>query len=282
MTNQEIQAMLHELEKEHSYYLDLWKDAGIATSGDIMNKIKETERKINDLKKMLNSARIETSSIAEPEIEYDQPKTPDQWNVRVYVLTNYRKNIEKQMPKRIFNKIPPGRNSDKLEEWQPYTNATKSISQILTEFEDKQGFKFNVFYVNGEEEVERLSYEIECAMQEKSTIAIIDLLGVNKTNESIVQRFDNQETKLAICPICLRLPQDVKNQMEKTCSNIFKMNHYKLKNDLLCYFSKARERENLTQELLRIFPSKGKIKNHIKDMDSTKDSELRTLNFKLR
>lgn len=68
MTNQEIQAMLQELEKEHSYYFDLWKDAGIATAGDIMNKIKETERKINDLKKMLNSGKMETSSIIEHEI----------------------------------------------------------------------------------------------------------------------------------------------------------------------------------------------------------------------
>lgn len=44
--------LISELQKEHSYFLDLWKNAGVASGGDLMNKIKDIERKIKELQKM--------------------------------------------------------------------------------------------------------------------------------------------------------------------------------------------------------------------------------------
>ncbi len=67
MTAQEIEKLIDDLKKELAYYFDLYKDAGVGTAGDIMNKIKQTDRKIAELQ---NMKTIKTTATA-IEKQYD-------------------------------------------------------------------------------------------------------------------------------------------------------------------------------------------------------------------
>jgi len=52
MSNLSHEKIIHELKKEYAFFLDLWKDSSPTESGSLLNKIKDIERKINELEKL--------------------------------------------------------------------------------------------------------------------------------------------------------------------------------------------------------------------------------------
>lgn len=257
-----------KLKVEIQLLYDGFLNAGVSSKGDYSNTIREKEQKLDFIQN-----RIDCLS---------QAKTPDELDIRIFVLTNYKNVIQQHIPKKILKKIPDERYSDRLEDWIPYQSDSKPIHQTISEFKEREGLNFKVFYIDGQQDVEKWHCEIDDAITENSAIAIIDLLGINNDNIDLAKRFDTKIIKLSICPICTNLDQDIRNFMEKKSKEIFKASTLRMNKDRCCYFSTAFRKEHMFQELWRIFPSIRKIKNHIKDIDSTKDTELRTLNFKLR
>jgi len=259
----EYKELEQKLSEKFSQLCSEYACAGMSTEGDYSIQIDHTEKKLYEIRQKIK--RLE------------EAKEPESWNIKIFVLTNFKAKIIENIPEGIIKQLPTNRNSnEKLELWVPYLQEPKTIEKLLSEFRDKDGYLFEVFYLNGQVDIEKWSVEIDNSIVEGRAVAIIDLLGINKGNEPIARRFDTQKMNSTILPICLELHKDIRNFMEDKHREIFPVLNYKLKTDRCCYFVKAREEDFFIQQLRSIYPARGKTKNTIKGIDRTNKFQLTT------
>lgn len=259
-----------DLIKEISSLYTEWKDSGHSNVGDYENQIRLKEKKLSKIKTKIN--------------QLEDIKTPEEWSIRIFVLTNYREIIKNNLSKNISIYFPENRNSnEKLEDWIPYLGNSKTIQAILEEFKQLEGYDFKVHYINGHNDFNDWNLEIDNAIKDGMAVAIIDLLGVDSKNEFIVRRFDTQNMKATILPICLKLHEEIRNFMEVRQKQIFTVFNEKLKrHERCCYFSKVNEEDFLIQQLISIYPAKNKIRNIIRENNISREFDFRSLNVKLQ
>lgn len=261
-----------ELKSEISSLMEKWRNAGDATSGDLMNIISGKKSKLEEIQGLIAEELVKKNKTS---------KKPNQYVVVIFVITNYIDNIKKHVPEDIFSKIPPERNPNgKFEDWIPYYDErNKTIEELLKEFKDMTGYNFITHYSNGQNNKKELSNLINDKSNDAAKIGIIDLLSINKKNEYVATRFDNpRERKSTVLPICLNLNKDLQNYMLKRKSDLFSV--LDAEDIDSCMFSEIMMGNQFLRSLKTIFRTMVEIENKILGIED-KNKDIRNINFGL-
>ena len=143
----------------------------------------------------------------------------------IFILTGTSKKINEIHSKRILKRIPPGRYNNTLEEWRPYSKIEPpiSIQNLIEKFKTDYEYPFDMVFTEGDEISEKKFLNFLDNLYR--TIGIIDLLALDKNNEDVARKFDDQrsgEVGGIILPFDDDLKSSVKELIRMRKNEVFK------------------------------------------------------------
>lgn len=256
-----LQNQLEKVEKEYRTRIEERGNASPESIGGIINRTnslkEERDRLLEDIKE--EKAKI---------------KTPDEVHIFCYVLVSTKEKVRNNLKELgdvcacLFEEDDRYHDTD-CRKWRPF-KAEAYISNIVQEL--KKEYPFKVYYLDGDlQEGDWLQIDANL----KETVAIIDLLSLNRQNRDIAIRLDKPQVQI-VMPLCRKLPEkvcDFAQQKEKDTFKVADAYAEKLSYSDF-YFSDLPGLSNFRKKLKLIFRRKFPIKNQ-----STAESSIRGLSM---
>ncbi|MGB1206991.1 MAG: hypothetical protein ACPG5B_15200 [Chitinophagales bacterium] len=130
-------------------------------------------------------------------------KTPDQIQIYCYVITSTQETIKQNIGDTCFCLIEDDRyHKTDCDKWKPYSNS-QNIADILKAY--KRHYRFSEWYIHNYAQKMMDACLLHLDDNLANSIAILDVLSIDKQNEKLVSKFDTKKAGGLIMPFCRTL-----------------------------------------------------------------------------
>jgi hypothetical protein len=242
-----------------------YQNAGVASSGDYLNKIKEFNSKIRQAEKEKKILQDELMDSVRQE------------KLFIFVISSTKQKVEPHLGQDLIKLVPQGTYSVvECSDWQPYEIEPVSVKQLIGSMRDNYGFGDRIIdvYLDGCIDTD---LRVAIDLNRENTIAIVDLLAIHKDNEKTVALFNTTSIFALIIPFSRRLNAELQTFMEGQRSRIFDIPEgIYARPDLANFYNGAvAEQREFTKTLYQVVGRRLRIKNAISDKTSKADSDIK-------
>ncbi len=257
------EAHLKKLYENLEDLLERQRNAGPGTEGDYKNLILTNDNERSTTKKKIELLKNQEQNI-EPETLF------------IYIITNTNEGIRSAIGTDLFDVLnPTNHDNEDCTKWIPFTRDKISICELIGELRNR-GYVFKEEYLTGNIGAKK---EVRIEDDLHISIAVIDLLALDKENEKIAGIFNNKLACSVITPIADSLHEKVKEFMIQKRKAVFTRLEYRIANlDIDSYNPEITGKLTFINILHRIFKTKQPVIGIIKPDGSDIRARLSTQN----